>query len=70
MTVARISQVATEVLRTNTGVKARASQLAIEVLRIKTDVKIRTSQLAIEVLRPNVDAIASSSTQPQIFVCT
>ncbi len=33
MTVARVSQVAVETLRTNTAVKARVGQVAIEVLR-------------------------------------
>lgn len=65
---ARVSQVAAEVLRTNTAVKARTSQLAVEVLRINTGTKIRTSQLAVEVLRPN--AAAASTSRPVVFIAT
>ena len=57
MTVARVSQVAVEVLRTSTAVKARVSQLPVEVLRINTGTVIRVSQMAVEVLRPNVAEI-------------
>lgn len=65
----RTSQVAVEVLRTNTGVVARTSQVAVEVLRINTGTVVRTSQVAVEVLRPNV-AAASVSARPMVFVCT
>ncbi len=65
----RVSQVAVEVLRTNTGAKARVSQLPVEVLRINTGTKIRASQLAVEVLRPNA-AAASASARPVVFVAT
>lgn len=65
---ARVSQVAAEVIRTNTGAKARTSQLAAEVLRINTGTKIRTSQLAVEVLRPNEAAAANA--RPVVFVAT
>ena len=68
MTVARVSQVAVETLRTNTAVKARVSQVAVEVLRINTGTKIRLSQMAVEVLRPNVSA--ASTSRPVVFVCT
>jgi hypothetical protein len=68
VTVARVSQVAVEVLRTNTGVVARVSQVAVETLRTNTGVKARVSQIAVEVLRP-VSAAASSA-RPVCFVCT
>lgn len=69
VTVARVSQVPVEVLRTNLAVKARTSQVAVEVLRINTGTVIRTSQLAVEVLRPNV-AAASATARPVVFVAT
>lgn len=53
MTVARLSQLPVEALRTNLAVKASVSQLPVEVLRINTGTVIRTSQIAVEVLRPN-----------------
>ena len=66
MTVARVSQVATEVLRTNTAVNARLSQLPVEVLRINTGTVIRVSQMAVEVLRPNALEITGDQVQRYI----
>jgi hypothetical protein len=66
MTVARVSQVAVEVLRTNTAVKARVSQVAVEVLRINTGTAIRVSQMAVEVLRPNAEVITADPVQRYI----
>lgn len=70
MTVARVSQVPVEVLRTNDGAVASVSQVAVEVLRIYNDTRVRTSQLALEVLRPNVDPVAASNAHPVVFICT
>jgi hypothetical protein len=58
MTLARVSQVVAEAIRTNTGVAARVSQVAAEVLRINTGTVIRASQVAVEVLRPNAAEVA------------
>lgn len=52
MTVARNSQLAAEVLRSNTAVLARTSQLVAETLRTNNNTVVRASQLAVEVLRP------------------
>lgn len=57
MTVSRVSQVAVEALRTNTGVKARVSQVAVEALRTSTSVDARVSQVAVEVLRQTVPEV-------------
>lgn len=54
MTVARVSQVAVEVLRSNAATNARVSQIAVEVVRINDGTKIIDSQLAVEVIRPNI----------------
>lgn len=70
MTVARVSQVAVEALRTNTAPNVRASQVAVEVLRINTGINVRASQIVVEVLRPNAEALAESASRPQLFVCT
>lgn len=67
-TKAHLSQVAAEVLRTNTAVVARTSQVAVEVLRTNTATKARTSQVAVEVLRPNMAAAANA--RPVVFVAT
>ena len=68
---AQVSQVATEVVRTNTALVARTSQVVAEVLRINTGTVIRASQLAVEVLRPNaVSAVVQNSARPVVFVCT
>jgi hypothetical protein len=67
ITHARVSQLAAEVIRTNTAVKARVSQVAAEVLRINTGTVIRTSQVAVEVLRPNEAAVNG---RPVVMVCT
>lgn len=53
MTVARTSQIAAEVIRTNLAVNARTSQIAVEVLRTNTAAKARLSQLTVEILRTN-----------------
>ena len=68
MTVARVSQVVVESLRTNTGDVARVSQVAAEVLRINTGTVIRLSQMAVEVVRPN-DPEASGA-RPVVLCCT
>lgn len=68
VTHARLSQLAVETLRTNTGVVARTSQVAAEVLRINTGTKIRASQVVVEALRPN--AVAASTARPVVCVCT
>ncbi len=68
MTVARVSQVVVEVVRTNTGDVARVSQVAVEVIRLYQDTLIRTSQIAVEVLRPNVANASTSS--PTMMCCT
>lgn len=66
--VARLSQVAAEVLRTNLAPVARTSQVVAEVLRINTGTVIRTSQIAVEVLRPN--AAAAANARPVVIACT
>ena len=68
VTVARVSQLPVEVLRTNLAVKARTSQVVAEVLRINTGTVIRTSQIAVEVLRPN--AAAAANARPVVIACT
>ncbi len=70
MTVARLSQLAVEVLRTNTAVKARASQLAVEVLRTNTSVKARASQIVVEVLRPNAPDLTAGAAQAAMMCVT
>ena len=57
MTVARVSQVTAEVIRTNTAPAARVSQVTVEVLRINTATVIRTSQVTAEVIRKNAPEI-------------
>lgn len=68
MTVARVSQVVAETLRTNTAVKARTSQVVVEALRINTATVIRASQIVVEVLRPN--AALSVTISPAVEVDT
>lgn len=68
MTVARASQVVTEVLRRNDAPTFRASQVVTEVLSFNPGIIARVSQVPVEVLRANTAEAPTG--RPQVFVVT